>query len=185
MQLPFFTIGHSTRPIEAFADLLGCGDVGIVIDVRTIPRSRHNPQYNGDTLGEALAGYGIGYARIAELGGRRGRVPGVSPDVNGAWQHPAFHNYADYALTSDDFRHGLGELIAFGRERPIAIMCAEAVWWRCHRRIIADYLLARGEQVFHLMDTHRVEPAAMTDTARPKGDAVVYPTDSPQLPFAR
>lgn len=183
MANPFFTIGHSTRTIEAFAALLGRGDVALVADVRTIPKSRHNPQYNTDTLGEALAGYGVGYTRIAELGGRRGRVPGISPDVNGAWEHPAFHNYADYALTSGDFRRGFDRLIGLGRERCVAIMCAEAVWWRCHRRIIADYLLASGEQVFHLMDTDRVEPAKLTETAHPQGNAVVYPTASPHLPF--
>ena len=155
----------------------------MVVDVRTIPRSRHNPQYNADTLGDALAAHGVGYGRIAELGGRRGRVPGVLPDVNGAWEHPAFHNYADYALTSPDFKRGLDRLVALGRERRVAVMCAEAVWWRCHRRIIADWLLARGEQVFHLMDTDRVEPAKLTETARRQGDAVAYPTDSPSLPF--
>lgn len=180
---PFFTIGHSTRPIETFVGLLRCGNVDTVVDVRTIPRSRHNPQYNGDVLAAALGAHGTGYVRIAELGGRRGRVPGVSPDVNGAWEHQAFHNYADYALTSDDFRRGLDQLLALGSEKRVAIMCAEAVWWRCHRRIIADYLLMGGERVIHLMDADRIEPAELTEFAQQEREAVVYPTKSPTFPF--
>ena len=184
MTQPFFTIGHSTRTIEQLVDLLRVGEVRTLVDVRTIPRSRHNPQYNEDVLGESLGGYQIGYTRIAELGGRRSRVPGVPPDVNGWWDNQSFHNYADYALTSPDFRRGLDQLIALGSEQRVAIMCAESVWWRCHRRIVADYLLAGGELVFHLMGEDRVEPARLSEAAQAKGEGLAYPTKAPHLPLA-
>ena len=174
MTLPFFTIGHSTRQIPEFVDLLRAGPVALVVDVRTVPRSRTNPQYNQDVLGETLAPYQIGYTRIAELGGLRGRAHDVPPETNDWWENRSFHNYADHAL-SDAFARGLDALIALGRERRTAVMCSEAVWWRCHRRIIADYLLARGEAVFHLMGTDRVEPARMSEAARPEGDILTYP----------
>lgn len=174
MPLPFFTIGHSTKAIPDFVELLRAGQVALVVDVRTVPRSRTNPQYNEDTIGEALALYQIGYTRIPELGGLRKRVREVPDEVNGWWDNRSFHNYADHAL-SDDFARGLDKLIALGRERRLATMCSEAVWWRCHRRIIADYLLARGEEVFHLMGDNRVEPAKLTPAARPEGEALTYP----------
>ena len=174
MQLPFFTIGHSTRSIPEFVDLLRAGEVQTVIDIRTVPRSRTNPQYNEDALGPALAEYQIGHGRIPSLGGLRGRAPEVPPEVNGWWDNRSFHNYADHAL-SDAFRHGVEELVAIGRERRVAMMCSEAVWWRCHRRIVADHLLGRGEQVFHLMAPARVEPARLSAGASADGATVTYP----------
>jgi uncharacterized protein (DUF488 family) len=174
MPLPFFTIGHSTKAIPAFVDLLRAGQVALVVDVRTVPRSRTNPQYNEDVLGESLAPYQIGYTRIPELGGLRKRVREMPDEVNGWWDNRSFHNYADHTL-SDDFARGLDQLIALGRERRLATMCSEAVWWRCHRRIIADHLLARGEEVFHLMGDDRVEPAKLTPAARADGEIVTYP----------
>ena len=164
MTLPFFTVGHSTRTIAEFVDLLRAGSVQAVVDIRTVPRSRTNPQYNLDALPDALAQYQIRHSRIAELGGLRKKSPGVPPEVNGFWENRSFHNYADYAL-SDEFRDGLAELIELGRGRRCAIMCSEAVWWRCHRRIVADYLIASGETVFHLMGAGRVEPAKITPAA--------------------
>jgi uncharacterized protein (DUF488 family) len=174
MPLPFFTIGHSTRPLAEFVDLLRVGGVQSVIDIRTVPRSRFNPQYNEDGLGEALARYQIGHGRIAALGGLRGRVREVPAEINGWWENRSFHNYADHAL-SEDFRAGLERLIALGRERRVAMMCSEAVWWRCHRRIVADHLIARGESVFHLMDKGRVEPARLSEGAAVANGAVTYP----------
>ena len=174
MHNPFFTIGHSTRTISEVVELLRAGNVGMVVDIRTVPRSRTNPQYNEDALGPALAEYQIGHTRIAELGGLRKRERDVPPAVNGWWENRSFHNYADHAL-SDDFRRGLEELVALGRERRVAMMCSEAVWWRCHRRLVADWLLARGEAVFHLMDPARVEPAKLTDGARVREGSVTYP----------
>jgi uncharacterized protein (DUF488 family) len=171
---PFFTIGHSTRSIEAFVDLLRAGGVAMVVDVRTVPRSRTNPHYNEDSLGAALAGYQIGHTRIAELGGLRSRIREVAPDVNGWWSNRSFHNYADHAL-GGDFRRGLDRLVSLGRERRVAAMCSEAVWWRCHRRIIADWLIARGETVFHLMGDARVDRASLSAGARVDSGMVTYP----------
>jgi uncharacterized protein (DUF488 family) len=177
MALPFFTIGHSTRPVSEFVDLLDSQQIRLVVDVRTIPRSRANPQYNGDVLSEALAQHQVGYERIASLGGLRGRKHDISPGVNAFWQNQSFHNYADYALT-EEFRAGLARLRVVGHEQRSAIMCAEAVWWRCHRRIIADYLLAAGETVFHILGRDRIEPAHLTGAARPAPDmSLTYPAE--------
>jgi len=137
MKFSFFTIGHSTRPISEFIDLLTASEIGIVVDVRTVPRSRTNPQYDREALPESLSGFQIAYEHVAELGGLRARAKDIAPDVNAFWQNPSFHNYADYAM-SGGFRSGLARLLDLGRVRRCAVMCAEAVWWRCHRRIIAD-----------------------------------------------
>lgn len=175
MALPYFTIGHSTRPVNEFVDLLESQEIRLVVDVRTIPRSRANPQYNHDVLAEALAQYQVGYEHIAALGGLRGRKHDISPSVNAFWQNQSFHNYADYALT-ETFHSGLARLRVLGHERRSAIMCAEAVWWRCHRRIIADYLLAAGETVFHILGQNRIEPARLTDAARlGPNNSLTYP----------
>ena len=171
---PVFTIGHSTRSIPEFVDVLRSGPAEFVVDVRTVPRSRRNPQYNEDVLGEELAPYQVGYARIAALGGLRGRSHDVPPQVNGLWRNQSFHNYADYAL-SEDFAAALDSLLDLSSERRAAIMCAEAVWWRCHRRIIADYLLARGRTVLHLMGAGRVDPAKLTPGVRVDDGRLVYP----------
>jgi len=175
MALPFYTIGHSTRSIEDFIALLRHAEVKLVVDVRTVPRSRTNPQYNRDSLPENLAGFQIGYEHFAALGGLRGHKGDVPDAVNGFWQNQSFHNYADYAM-SGPFRDGLARLREIGHATPCAIMCAEAVWWQCHRRIIADYLLAAGETVFHILAGNRIEPAHMTEGAKPGPDgALVYP----------
>ena len=146
-----------------------------VVDVRTVPRSRTNPQYNRDVLPEALAGVQIGYEHIAPLGGLRARDRAVPADVNAFWRNESFHNYADHAMGSD-FRAGLDRLVELGRNQRCAIMCAEALWWRCHRRIIADYLIAAGQSVFHLMGGGRLQPAWMTEAARPGPSGVLtYP----------
>lgn len=171
---PIFTIGHSTRTIPQFVDLLRAGPADLVVDVRTVPKSRHNPQYNEDSLPAELGFYQVGYTRIAALGGLRSRSRDVPPELNGYWQNASFHNYADYAL-SPQFAEGLDELLGLSADRRCAIMCAEAVWWRCHRRIIADYLLARGRAVFHLMDEGRVDPARLTPGAEIRDGKLVYP----------
>ena len=171
---PIFTVGHSTHTIEAFVELLRAGRVDIVVDIRTVPRSRTNPQYNLDVLPKALSEWQIAHTRIGELGGLRKKSADVPPHVNGFWQNQSFHNYADYAL-SDGFEDGLDRLLDLSRTRRCAIMCSEAVWWRCHRRIVADYLLLRGRCVQHLMGESRVEPARMTAAAQPDGKKLVYP----------
>ncbi len=173
---PIFTIGHSTRSIPEFVDVLRSGPANLVVDVRTVPKSRRNPQYGEAVIGEELAPYQVGYTRIAALGGLRGKSREVPADVNGFWQNQSFHNYADYAL-SDEFAAALDELLAISSERRCAIMCAEAVWWRCHRRVISDYLLARGRTVLHLMGGGRVEPARLTPGARPEDGKVLYPAE--------
>ncbi len=175
MALPFFTIGHSTRAIEEFVELLRSAAVRLVVDVRTVPRSRRNPQFNRETLPATLAQFQIGYEHIAALGGLRGHKRDIPASVNGFWQNQSFHNYADYAM-SETFRSGLARLRELGHATPSAIMCAEAVWWQCHRRIITDYLLAAGESVFHIMGGGRIEQAQMTEGARsdPAG-TVTYP----------
>ena len=139
-----------------------------------MPRSRTNPQFNFDRLPRELEPSNIGYERIEELGGLRGRSKTVPPELNGFWDNQSFHNYADYAL-SEGFEAGLSRLMALAAERPTAIMCAEAVWWRCHRRIIADYLLARGWIVTHLMGDGRQEAAKMTAAVEERDGHLVYP----------
>ena len=179
--LPFFTIGHSTRSLEEFIGLLRESGIERLVDVRTIPRSRFNPQFNKDTLPDALADADISYEHLTALGGRRSRSRDVPQELNAFWTHESFHAYADYAL-SPQFHEGLEHLIDEGRRRRCAIMCSEAVWWRCHRRIITDYLLARGEAVIHIMTSGRVESASLTPGAvvRPDG-TIVYPPAQPSL----
>ncbi len=174
---PIYTIGHSSRSIDEFVELLRVGSVGLVVDIRKTPRSRANPQFNSDMLPEALSAWQIGYNRIEELGGHRDQSKTVPPEVNGYWTNQSFHNYADYALSAE-FHLGLLQLMRLSLEQRCAIMCSEAVWWRCHRRLVADYLLHDGRNVFHLMDSARADPARMTLAARPKGAALVYPADA-------
>jgi uncharacterized protein (DUF488 family) len=166
MAYPFFTIGHSTRPIGDFIELLTASQIELVVDVRTIPHSRTNPQYDREVLPESLSEFQISYEHLAELGGRRPRQPDIGPGLNGFWENQSFHNYADYAMGSG-FRSGVARLRELGEVRRCAMMCAEAVWWRCHRRIIADYLLAAGEHVFHILGPSKVVPATLTPAARP------------------
>jgi uncharacterized protein (DUF488 family) len=169
-----YTIGHSTRSIVEFVELLRQGRVELVVDIRSIPRSRANPQFNLDALPEALSVWQIGHTRIEELGGRRNKSKTVPPEVNGFWTNQSFHNYADYAL-SDEFHIGLLRLTELSRERRCAIMCSEAVWWRCHRRFVADHLLYKGRDVFHLMRAARVDAARINPAARADGTSLVYP----------
>lgn len=171
---PIFTVGHSTRTIEEFVELLRVGRVQLLVDVRSIPRSRTNPQYNLDTLPELLAAWQIRHMIIPELGGRRNKQKDVAPDVNSYWTNQSFHNYADYAMSAE-FDAGLTRLLELSQDVTCAIMCSEAVWWRCHRRIIADYLLLRGRNVFHLMGSDRTEPAKSTPAAVSFGQALQYP----------
>lgn len=169
-----FTIGHSTRTVDELVLLLLQHGVTTLVDIRSIRRSRANPQFNEVAFGPALAAYGIGYRVIAALGGRRGK-PARSPVLsNAAWRVAAFRNYADYALGAE-FRAGLGELIALARGEAVAIMCAEAVWWRCHRRIVTDHLLARGVPVIHILSETSAEVAATTPFAVVEQNRVHYP----------
>jgi uncharacterized protein (DUF488 family) len=175
MTNPFYTIGHGTRPLSGFIELLKSVSVTFLVDVRTVPRSRTNPQYNSDALPQSLKPFEIGYEHVASLGGLRGRAREVPSVLNAFWENDSFHNYADYAL-SDRFSDGLSHLRQLGRARRCAIMCAETVWWRCHRRIITDYLLSTGESVFHILGPGHVAQAHMTAAARAQADGhLVYP----------
>ncbi|MEO8453082.1 MAG: DUF488 domain-containing protein [Gemmatimonadota bacterium] len=170
-----FTIGHSTRTVAELVALLRQADVDLLVDVRAIPRSRAMPQFNADVLPASLAADGIGYRHVPALGGRRHHRKGAPLSANPLWRVTAFRNYADYAET-DEFRAGLAELLGLAREHRAAIMCAEAVWWRCHRRIIADYLLARGLPVEHIMGLGKATPAVLTPGAIVLPDGTVrYP----------
>jgi len=178
MNLPVFTIGHSTRPLAEFVNLLKQADVMLVVDVRTVPRSRTNPQYNRETLSLSLFEFHIAYDHLAALGGLRGRQQGIPPAVNAFWDNASFHNYADYAMTAP-FRSGLEALRTLAHVQRCAIMCAEAVWWRCHRRIIADYLLHEDETVFHILGKGRLEPARLTESAQSRTNGtLVYPANA-------
>jgi uncharacterized protein (DUF488 family) len=149
-------------------------DVQFLVDVRTVPRSRRNPQFNREVLPVTLADFQIGYEHLAAHGGLRHKRD-ISPAVNGFWQNQSFHNYADYAMT-EEFRAGLDRLRNLGHQSPTAIMCAEAVWWQCHRRIISDYLMAADEIVFHIMGGGRVERAEMTQGAKRESNGILtYP----------
>lgn len=170
------TVGHSTHPIDEFIELLQNAGVSIVVDVRTLRGSRHNPQFDEEDLGPSLVGAGIGYVPEPRLGGLRGKSRGVEPGVNAYWENASFRRYADYAL-GETFADGLAALteLAVPPQLP-AIMCSEAVWWRCHRRIIADYLLARDVPVAHLMPGGRLTPASLTPGAVVHPDATLtYP----------
>ena len=168
-----FTIGHSRRAVEELSRLLGEQGVDLVADVRSFPRSRANPQFNSDALGAALAAFGIGYRHLRALGGRRGPQKLDGPSPNGMWRNAGFRNYADYALTPE-FRAGLDALLELAREHTCAIMCAEAVWWRCHRQIIADYLLAAGFDVAHILGPARLEAARLTPGAQAQADGALH-----------
>lgn len=166
-----YTIGHSTRTLEELVAMLRAFGVTVLADVRTIPRSRHNPQFNAETLRGKLRSRRIRYAPIPELGGLRRPRPD-SP--NTAWRNASFRGYADYMQT-DEFEEGLAKLRDIAAEGTVAIMCAEAVPWRCHRSLIADALTARGAAVEHITSARRAAPHRLTPFARVKGGRVTYP----------
>lgn len=168
------TIGHSTRSLEEFIALLRENAVDCLVDVRAFPGSRRHPQFNKQGLEESLPAAGIAYAHMRALGGRRkaSEVPGESP--NTLWRNESFRRYADYALGAE-FQAALAGLAKLAGEKRCAMMCSEAVWWRCHRRIIADWLLARDWHVVHIMGEGKAEAASLTPGARITEDGqVVY-----------
>ena len=180
MKLPFFTVGHSNRSLGEFIELLRSAEIAFVADIRTIPRSRTNPQFNKDTLPDILAAHGIAYEHISALGGLRGKARAIASDVNAFWTNASFHNYADYAL-SEPFHAGFEHLLDTGGKQRCTVMCSEAVWWRCHRRIVADYPIGHGETVFHIKGNGRLENARLTAGAVVQTDGtIVYPHDDVQ-----
>jgi uncharacterized protein (DUF488 family) len=168
---PVFTIGHSTRPIEDFIALLSAHQIELLADVRTIPRSRHNPQFNRDTLPASLRP--IHYLHMAELGGLR---HARKDSTNTAWRNLSFRGFADY-METPEFETGLTNLIELAKTRRTAIMCAEAVPWRCHRSLIGDALLARGITVEDIMSATSVRPHKLTEFAKVDGQQITYPAD--------
>ena len=171
-----FTIGHSNRDAETVIAMLKAAGVDILADVRAFPRSRSNPAFNIDTFPALLDEHDIAYRHFEKLGGRRKRQEGVGSALNGYWRVQSFHNYADYAL-SNEFKSAIADIESLADDCRVALMCSEAVWWRCHRRIIADHLMARGHEVIHLMAPERREGAEMTEGAIIRqSDEVVYPS---------
>jgi uncharacterized protein (DUF488 family) len=173
-----FTIGHSTRSFDELVEVLQAHRIRVLADIRTMRRSRTNPQFNEETFGPALAAAGIRYVAMPALGGLRGKTKREGTSPNDGWEVAAFRNYADYAETSA-FDDGLRALMSIASAERTAIMCAEAVWWRCHRRIVADHLLARGVRVVHLFTKTHEEEATLTPFAvvGPRG-RVRYPASA-------
>lgn len=177
---PIFTIGHSTRPIEEFVELLRANGVERLIDIRAIPKSRRNPQFNADALAGALKPAGIGYAHLKELGGLR-HARRDSPNMG--WRNASFRGYADYMQT-DEFQRALDSAIALADEKPSALMCAEAVPWRCHRSLVADALVVRGIAALEIVNNSPPNPHKLTPFARVRGTAITYPADESGNLFA-
>lgn len=170
-RLVVYTIGHSTLPAERFLDRLAAHGIRRLADVRTVPRSRRHPQFEKARLADLLASRGILYRHFPELGGlRRAR----RDSVNTAWQTPGFRGYADHMQTPA-FEVGLAALLDYAAPEPTAIMCAEAVWWRCHRALLADALVARGVEVRHILSERDVRAHRLSDFARVESGRVTYP----------
>ena len=172
-QLTLYTVGHSTHSLDDFVGLLRAYGIERLVDVRTIPRSRHNPQFNRDTLPEALRLKGIDYSHLAALGGLRHARPD-SP--NTGWHNASFRGFADYMQTPE-FEAGLEQLMQLAARERTAILCAEAVPWRCHRSLIADALIVRGVRVEHIMSESRTQPHLLTPFAKVSGIGITYPEE--------
>ncbi len=172
-----WTIGHSNRPLEEFLHLLDAHRVNLVVDVRKMPGSRRNPQFNQDSLSQVLRDAAIGYAHMPGLGGLRRRQPN-SP--NAGWKNASFQGYADYMMTPE-FEESIDELLERARGQRAALMCAEALPWRCHRSLIADALAVRGIAVEHIMSTSRTQPHVLRPWARVQGIRITYPPQSTEL----
>ena len=170
-----WTIGHSTRAIDELFSLLEENEVKLLADVRAWPSSKRYPHFNKDALAESLTAHGIRYEHFADLGGKRKAKP---DSRNTAWRNASFRGYADY-METEQFQKGIERLLAVATEAgPTAIMCAEAVWWRCHRSLIADYLKARGVEVLHILGANKVEPHPYTPAARIVNGELSYAADS-------
>ena len=170
MPLTLWTIGHSVRPLDEFLAVLAACDIELVADVRRYPGSLRLPQYAGPALDASLATAGIAYRLLPDLGGRRRPDP---DSRNDGWRHAAFRAYADHAAT-EAFAQGLFELLMIARGLRTAVMCAEVLWWRCHRRIIADVLVSLDVRVLHIRDVRHVEPHRLAPPARVVGGRLTY-----------
>jgi uncharacterized protein (DUF488 family) len=177
-----YALGHSTRPQAELLDILRSFGIRTLVDIRTVPRSRTNPQFNPDVLAPALERDGFRYAHLSKLGGLRKRTFAQSP--NAGWRNRSFRNYADYMRTPP-FEEGLEELRRIAREGPAALMCAEAVPWRCHRSLVADALFARGVVVQQISAPGKARPHRVTPFARFRKTQVSYPSDPRPAPASR
>ena len=169
-QFTLWTIGHSTRSLNEFLELLGGQEIEALADVRRFPGSRKYPQYNQDALAVSLPEAGVDYSRFPELGGRRRPRP---DSRNTVWRNESFQGYADY-METDAFRTGIERLAKLARKKRTAIMCSEAVWWRCHRSLIADYLKVRGAEVRHIMGVGQIAEHPYTSAARVVDGRLLY-----------
>ncbi len=161
--MKLWTIGHSTRTIDEFISLLQANQIRLLVDVRSLPGSKRYPQFNKEALADSLGKTGIRYEHFPELGGRR---KAIAESNNTAWRNASFRGYADY-METEEFRKGIERLLDLAADAaPTAIMCAEAVWWRCHRSLISDYLKARGIEVIHILGVNKTEPHPYTSAAR-------------------
>jgi uncharacterized protein (DUF488 family) len=181
-RLEIFTTGHSTRPIGDFIELLRAHSVKRVVDIRTIPRSRHNPQFNQEPLKESLQAAGIGYTHLKKLGGLRHPK---KDSINLGWRNSGFRGFADYMQTPE-FESGLERAIRLGQTKPTALMCAEAVPWRCHRSLVADALTVRKIPVKHILTPTRAQNHEITPFAHICGLHITYPNEvkrKPRTPY--
>lgn len=160
-ELSVWTIGHSTHPIEEFVEALESFEIGFLVDVRSFPGSRRYPQFNKENLRQALAAAGIDYLHMPELGGRRKTK---SDSINMAWRNESFRGYADY-METENFTGGIAELLKLAEGRRLVIMCAESLWWRCHRSLISDYLKVKGIEVIHILGPEKSELHPFTSAA--------------------
>jgi uncharacterized protein (DUF488 family) len=173
-----WTVGHSTRAIDEFISLIQANDIKLLADVRSLPGSRRYPQFNKEMLAGSLGKAGIRYEHFPELGGRRKAKP---ESKNTAWRNASFRGYADY-METEEFGKGVRRLIDLaGEAGPTAIMCAEAVWWRCHRALISDYLKAADIEVMHILDANKVEPHPYTSAARIVNGKLSYAAENSLL----
>ena len=169
--LTLWTIGHSTRPIDEFIAVLKAHGIQRLVDVRTVPRSRHNPQFSSDALAKSLASAAISYRHSAKLGGLR---KAKKDSINLGWRNAGFRGYADYMQTNE-FQRAIEELMAYGTSKKTAVMCAEAVPWRCHRSLVADALVSRGFEVRHIMTETKADPHRLTSFAIVEHGSIRYP----------
>lgn len=171
MSTTIYTIGHSTRRFDEFLKILQRFHIELIVDIRAIPRSRNNPQFDLDVLKVNLETYGIGFIHLAGLGGLR---HATRASTNAGWKNPSFRGYADYMQTAQ-FMNALEQLVNLAKERPTAIMCAEALPWRCHRSLVGDALIVQGFDVEDIINDKTSRPHKMTPWARPFDDKITYP----------
>ena len=174
MSVQLFTVGHSTHSEERFLELLLQHGIRVLADIRRFPGSRRFPQFNQENLASLLPGQGMEYRWIRELGGRREKMAGQEQSKNLGLRNESFRNYADYMAT-DSFRTGIHELLKDAENKPTAFMCSESLFWRCHRRLVSDYLLIKGVPIQHILPTGKLQPHTLTEGAKVDHGELTYP----------